>query len=33
MELAFSLPMSLKIHQGQTKWILRQILKSMFQIN
>ncbi|MBL7671913.1 MAG: asparagine synthase (glutamine-hydrolyzing) [Bdellovibrionaceae bacterium] len=27
VELAYSLPMSLKIHQGQTKWILRQILK------
>jgi asparagine synthase (glutamine-hydrolysing) len=27
VEMAFGLPMGLKIHQGQTKWILRQILR------
>lgn len=27
VELAFGLPMDMKIRQGQTKWILRQILK------
>jgi asparagine synthase (glutamine-hydrolysing) len=26
VEMAFGLPMNLKIHEGQTKWILRQIL-------
>lgn len=27
VEMAYGLPMNLKIHQGQTKWILRQILR------